>query len=166
MPRVWPWSRALNAISTLRSPFLAPVLLQSSVSGRAGCLFLLLVNFMDSDAVIDASVGESRRSSPFASSDSDAVNTSTARVYFGPIQSAEKKRVRMSNTGQGTPVRRSTRISTAAALQAGEDGHLSITTVGIEPDPEGEQSGQSSGRETPVSGEDMLEGAHRYCSDM
>lgn len=45
------------------------------------------------------------------SSDEDAVNTATSRVYMGPLQSPEKKLA--SNAGLPTP-RRSTRASTSS----------------------------------------------------
>ncbi|KAI6109176.1 hypothetical protein EDD16DRAFT_47430 [Pisolithus croceorrhizus] len=57
------------------------------------------------------------------SSDTDEVNSSTARVYFGPILSPEKKFIAKSTVRQttyefdalGTPLRRSPRLSPAAS---------------------------------------------------
>ncbi|CAL1704786.1 unnamed protein product [Somion occarium] len=50
------------------------------------------------------------------SEDEDAVNTESARVYFGPVTSPEKKFVRKHDRERRTPIRRSKRLSTAPLL--------------------------------------------------
>ncbi|EED79540.1 predicted protein [Postia placenta Mad-698-R] len=61
---------------------------------------------MSSDVLIDVNASS-------ASDDSDAVNTEAARVYFGPLQSPEKK---LATRGVKTPLRRSARLSHAPIL--------------------------------------------------
>lgn len=76
---------------------------------------------MSSDVLIDL-----RDNSPSLASinsdDSDAVNTDAARVYFGPLQSPEKK---FAAPGMRTPLRRSARLSSLPrdieALRADDD---------------------------------------------
>lgn len=66
-------------------------------------------------------------------SDSDAVNTTSARVYFGPIQSPEKKliqvinpvtsRYRTPNSGTNTsPLRRSVRFPSPVPWSPSQNG--------------------------------------------
>lgn len=75
---------------------------------------------MASDVIVDTYESADPTSSPVLSSDNDEVNTSSARIYFGPIQPAEEKYARRSDVDQPTPVRRSTRMSAQP--------HLSIAT--------------------------------------
>ncbi|KZT68974.1 hypothetical protein DAEQUDRAFT_765762 [Daedalea quercina L-15889] len=63
---------------------------------------------MSSDVLIDLGDVSSPRSN--TSDDADAVNTESARIYFGPLQSPEKKFA--STTKLKTPLRRSQRFST------------------------------------------------------
>ena len=106
----------------------------------------------DTQAVVDTYVDHSGRNSP-ESSDSDAVNTSTARVYFGPPQSAERERAQRVNLGQPTPVKRSTRLASIAALQI-QDSSRNVKGNGAA----GQESNQTSRSETPATAEDLLEG--------
>ncbi|GJE95124.1 hypothetical protein PsYK624_113050 [Phanerochaete sordida] len=73
---------------------------------------------MASDVAVDAYDNEHQSSSPTPSSDSDSANTSTSRVYFGPVQSAEKRRFRQRDSGHQTPLRRSARRSGGLSLLA------------------------------------------------
>ncbi|KAK7693567.1 hypothetical protein QCA50_003136 [Cerrena zonata] len=58
----------------------------------------------------------SNTSSPAVSEDEDAVNTESARIYFGPITSPEKKFAREHDPARRTPIRRSKRLSSAPRL--------------------------------------------------
>ena len=67
---------------------------------------------MASDVLVDTALPPSPHTrSPSLSSDNDDVNTSDARVYFGPFQDAEKKFARLSDPNQHTPVRTSLQFS-------------------------------------------------------
>jgi hypothetical protein len=108
---------------------------------------------MDTQSCVNSFDNRSGRNSPSESSDSDAVNTSTAKVYFGPVQSVEKQRAQRVNLGHPTPVRRSTRLS----------GILPLRKPGLSPGDTGPSlvrgySNHSSGSETPGLGDDLLEG--------
>ncbi|CCL99120.1 uncharacterized protein FIBRA_01134 [Fibroporia radiculosa] len=70
-----------------------------------------------------------------ASDDSDVVNTETARVYFGPLQSPEKK---FASVRMRTPLRRSTRLSSVIPRQGSrrdstpqESSRLNIDDAGF-----------------------------------
>lgn len=67
---------------------------------------------MASDVLAANIVADDARSSPPLSSDNDEVNTSSARIYFGPLHSAEQKHARRADANQPTPVRRSSRLPT------------------------------------------------------
>lgn len=104
-------SRGQNAISTL----------VGSSAGRnpvrdCSPLSLVVVHpaslAMASDVLADSIFADDARSSPPLSSDNDEVNTSSARIYFGPLHSAEQKHARRADANQPTPVRRSIRLST------------------------------------------------------
>ncbi|KAI0093648.1 hypothetical protein BDY19DRAFT_989202 [Irpex rosettiformis] len=105
----------------------------------------------DTQAAVESFVDHTGRDSP-ESSDSDAVNTSTARVYFGPLKSAERERAQRVNPGQPTPVKRSTRLSSIAALQMQDGGRNAVESV-----VSGQESNQSSRSDTPIIAEDLLE---------
>ncbi|KAI0699729.1 hypothetical protein BC835DRAFT_526322 [Cytidiella melzeri] len=107
---------------------------------------------MERQGGVDTSVDGGGRSSPLASSDNDAVNTSSARVYFGPIQSAEKQRAERVKFGQPTPVRRSARLSSGLLPQSRDVG-----ATGAGQEFAGNDSDQSSGSNTPALAEDLLE---------
>ncbi|KAI0928744.1 hypothetical protein AcW2_004654 [Taiwanofungus camphoratus] len=63
--------------------------------------------------------GNDNINSPHSSDDSDAVNTDSARVYFGPLQSPEKKFAPPPGSARlRTPLRRSTRLSSAAVASS------------------------------------------------
>lgn len=73
---------------------------------------------MSSDVLIDLPDAPSPRST--ASDDADAVNTESARVYFGPLQSPEKKFASASRAK--TPIRRSTRSSSTRTREHSHTG--------------------------------------------
>ena len=76
---------------------------------------------MASDVLVEqAIIADDARSSPQPSSDNDEVNTSSARIYFGPLHSAEQKYARRADANQPTPVRPSTRLSTPSRPPAEE----------------------------------------------
>ena len=68
---------------------------------------------MASDVLVDAHPQSPPRasSSPLSSSDTDAANTSSARIFFGPLHDAEKKYARVSQVDECTLTRRSQRLS-------------------------------------------------------
>ncbi|THH11580.1 hypothetical protein EW146_g7984 [Bondarzewia mesenterica] len=86
------------------------------------------VTHMPSDDMDDASSdnGTAKFSSPSPSSSDDAVNDASARVYFGPMQTPEKKfaarsarrRTPRSSSTQ-SPLRRSARLTSALAADRG-----------------------------------------------
>ncbi|KIP09140.1 hypothetical protein PHLGIDRAFT_126585 [Phlebiopsis gigantea 11061_1 CR5-6] len=102
---------------------------------------------MNGEALADASNVESGPSSPGTSSDSDAVNTSTSRVYFGPIQPAERRLTRARDSLQNTPIRRSPRHHADSVSQS-EDGEGSPNDV---------MASDLSRPDTPMLTDDVLE---------
>lgn len=108
---------------------------------------------MNGEALADASNVESGPSSPGTSSDSDAVNTSTSRVYFGPIQPAERRLTRARDSLQNTPIRRSPRHHADSSLpmevSQSEDGEGSLNDV---------MASDLSRPDTPMLTDDVLEG--------
>lgn len=150
--RQLPWTRRRPIVTCIkRDPNVVEFCVPCQ-SSPVSTVQLFISLQMDNEAYVDPYVDNSGRSSPAASSDSDAVNTSNARVYFGPVQSAEKQRAQRVNVGQPTPVRRSARISSVAPLQIGGDNTKEARTGG--------DSNQSSRSETPALAEDLLEGAY------
>lgn len=116
------FARELNAISTLCS-FHAKDLLTVCTSNRVRRSLLLapispLPPFIMEveDALIAQDYLASATSSPVVSEDEDAVNTESARIYFGPITSPEKKLARKHDPSRRTPIRRSKRLSSAPRL--------------------------------------------------
>lgn len=110
---------------------------------------------MASGVSVDTSDVDSGRSSPGASSDSDAVNTSTSRVYFGPVQSAERRLARARDSLQCTPIRRPIRRHA---------GPSSLSMEALQSD-EGEATSSNevaahdiSRPDTPLLAEDAFEG--------
>ena len=95
--------RLLHARHRLSLPSLPPSRLSPALSPASTTSPLA----MSSDVLIDIPDAPSPRST--ASDDADAVNTESARVYFGPLQSPEKKFASASRAK--TPIKRSTRLS-------------------------------------------------------
>jgi hypothetical protein len=92
-------------------------------------------------------------SSPASSSDNDAVNTASARVYFGPLQSPEKnlihqiihpnasRRSALNTADTGSPLRHSARFpSPAMASRDDTEDNADNSDVNDESDDGGEQS--------------------------
>ena len=109
---------------------------------------------MASGVSLDTRDIDSGRSSPDASSDSDAVNTSTSRVYFGPIQPAERRLARARGSLQQTPIRRPTRrhagpSSLPMEILQSDEGEASSNEV---------IASDFSRPDTPALGEDAYEG--------
>jgi hypothetical protein len=105
-----------------RCPFLS---LLSVCSSFASMVDIAADVQMDSTINLN-NTGASSLASSDSGSDSDAVNTASARVYFGPFQSPEKKLIRGTNPtasrrrtlGSGTsasPLRRSARFPSPVA---------------------------------------------------
>ena len=112
---------------------------------------------MASGVLLDTYDDDLEPSSPIVSSDSDSANTASSRVYFGPVQSAEKRHIRPRESGHRTPIRRSTRRSAGLSLepvQTSTDGEVE-DNVGSSN--EGLVSDQSR-PDTPMILEDALEG--------
>ncbi|TFY67277.1 hypothetical protein EVJ58_g1735 [Rhodofomes roseus] len=100
---------------------------------------------MSSGVLVD--VGDTRSPNSTTSDDADAVNTESARIYFGPLQSPEKKFA--STSKFPTPVRRSARLS---SVRVCEQAHVDARTQEPAPTRLDSAEGASSSAE-----EDILE---------
>jgi hypothetical protein len=115
-----------------------------------------LVLLMASGVKSDSFDVDGHPSSPIGSSDSElAVNTATSRVYFGPVQSPERRHIRAQRASQPTPIRRfgnHTAGSPAVPLrilQSDEEGASSSNEI---------LASDQSRADTPNVVDDALEG--------
>lgn len=126
-------------------------------TSEAQSLFLALISVWPSSImeVEDASIAHnplaSNTPSPAVSEDEDAVNTESARIYFGPITSPEKKFALQHDPTRRTPIRRSKRLSTAPRLIQ----HMNLQDAEPSDGTPAENTSERSGSETP----DAFEGS-------
>ncbi|KAH9934757.1 uncharacterized protein B0H18DRAFT_951323 [Fomitopsis serialis] len=92
---------------------------------------------MSNDVLID--MGDMNSLNSASSDDADAVNTESAKIYFGPLQSPEQKFA--STSRLKTPVRKSTRLSSARAR---EHTHVNERVHQSTPTKLAERAGSSS----------------------
>ena len=115
---------------------------------------------MASDVLVDISDRSDRPNSPDPSDDNDAVNTSSARIYFGPFQSAEKKFARVHDAAEHMSVRRSQRLSAMPLPDSMQDSSEEDEEKGPMDASVAADSPDHSRPGTPIIGDDVLEGAY------
>ena len=104
---------------------------------------------MSNDVLID--MGDMNSLNSASSDDADAVNTESAKIYFGPLQSPEQKFA--STSRLKTPVRKSTRLSSARAR---EHTHVNERVHQSTPTKLAERAGSSSEEDMLQDGERAL----------